>query len=54
MSDGSPASKEAEPGEDKPSQGTNLWLFYSLLGVALLVAMGIATLIVLPFYRHRH
>ncbi len=39
--------------EDEPSKGPNLALIYSLLGVALLVAMGLAVLIVLPFYHRR-
>ncbi|MGA2728116.1 MAG: hypothetical protein ABSE96_09905 [Terracidiphilus sp.] len=39
--------------EDEPSKGPNLVLIYSLLGAALLIAMGLATMIVLPFY-HRH
>ncbi len=39
----------AEPDE---TQGPNLILIYSLLGAALVIAMMIAALIVLPFYRH--
>jgi hypothetical protein len=39
--------------DDEPSKGPNLTLIYSLLGAALLIATGLATLIVLPFY-HRH
>jgi hypothetical protein len=45
------AAEGDEP--DEPSKGPNLALIYSLLGAALLVAMGLAVLIVLPFYR-RH
>jgi hypothetical protein len=39
--------------DDEPSKGPNLTLIYSLLGAALLVAMGLAVLIVLPFYHRR-
>ncbi|HUD57747.1 MAG TPA: hypothetical protein VMR02_21135 [Terracidiphilus sp.] len=39
--------------EDEASKGPNLTLIYSLLGAALLIATGLAALIVLPFY-HRH
>ncbi len=39
--------------EDTPPKGPNLVLIYGLLGAALLIAMGLAALIVLPFYR-RH
>jgi hypothetical protein len=37
---------------DERSRGPNLILIYSLLGLALVAAMAIAALIVLPFYRH--
>jgi hypothetical protein len=39
--------------EDSPSPGPNLLLFYSLIGLALLAAIGLALTIVMPFY-HRH
>jgi hypothetical protein len=39
--------------DDEPSKGPNLVLIYSLLGAALLIAMGLAVLIVLPFYHRR-
>jgi uncharacterized protein HemX len=46
-----PASEEAE---DKASRrGPNLVLLYSLLAAALAAAIGIAMLIVFPFYRRR-
>jgi hypothetical protein len=51
-SDGKVGQERAEEG-DEPSKGPNLTLIYSLLGAALLIAMGLAALIVLPFYR-RH
>lgn len=38
--------------EDR-SQGPNLKLIYSLIGLALVIAMGLAALIVLPFYLRR-
>ena len=37
----------------EPSQGPNLVLLYSLIALALAVAIGLAALIVLPFYQHR-
>lgn len=39
--------------ENKQSQGPNLKLIYSLIGLALLVAIAIAAMIVLPFYQRR-
>ena len=41
--------------EDAPasSKGPNLVLLYSLLGLALLAALAIAGLIVMPFYHRR-
>lgn len=42
----------SEPEEDS-APGPNLVLLYSLIALALVVAIGLAALIVLPFYRHR-
>lgn len=39
--------------DDGAPRGPNLVLIYSLLGLALLIAMGLAVLIVLPFYQRR-
>jgi hypothetical protein len=52
-SDDDSARQERTEEEDESSEGPNLTLIYSLLGAALLIAMGLAVLIVLPFY-HRH
>lgn len=41
-----------DPQDDEP-QGPNLKLMYSLIGLALLLAIGIAAMIVLPFYQRR-
>jgi hypothetical protein len=47
-------SNPEPPGsEDEPSKGPNLVLLYSLIALALVVAMGFAALIVLPFYHRR-
>lgn len=41
-------------GEDgEPSAGPNLILLYSLIALALAVAIGLAALIVMPFYQRR-
>ena len=37
----------------EPSRGINLVLIYSLMLVALLIAIGVAALVVLPFYNRR-
>jgi hypothetical protein len=42
-----------EPEEDSPSKGPNLVLLYSLIAFALVAAIFLAGLIVLPFYRRR-
>lgn len=47
------SAPEEESDGGKPPRGVNLVLIYSLMLVAFLVAMGLAALIVLPFYRHR-
>jgi hypothetical protein len=54
MSNEQLVGKQAPADEDRTSRGPNLVLIYSLLLVALVAAMGIAALIVLPFYRHSH
>jgi hypothetical protein len=43
--------KDAEDGD--PSPGPNLVVLYSLIALALAVAIGLAALIVLPFYQRR-
>ncbi|HWC99699.1 MAG TPA: hypothetical protein VG456_23220 [Candidatus Sulfopaludibacter sp.] len=37
----------------KATRGINLWVVYGLMLLALLVAIGLAILIVLPFYHRR-
>jgi hypothetical protein len=39
--------------KDEPSQGPNLVLIYGLIGLALVLAIGFAVLIVMPFYLRR-
>ncbi len=41
------------PTDEEPSKGPSLVLLYSILALALLVAMGLAVFIVLPFYHRR-
>jgi hypothetical protein len=53
MSSNTPVESQRPPEDDEPSKGPNLVLIYSLLAVAFLAAMGLAVMIVLPFY-HRH
>jgi len=46
------ADPKTETG-DEPAQGPNLVLLYSLIALALAVAIGLALLIVWPFYMRR-
>jgi hypothetical protein len=39
--------------KDKSSSGPNLVLIYSLIALALVAAIGLALLIVMPFYLRR-
>ncbi|MGA2633754.1 MAG: hypothetical protein ABSF16_05925 [Terracidiphilus sp.] len=39
--------------QESPSQGPSLTLLYSLIALALIVAIGLAMMIVLPFYHRR-
>lgn len=43
---------ESESSNDHP-QGPNLKLLYGLIALALLIAIGLAIMIVLPFYQRR-
>jgi hypothetical protein len=53
MSNPETSIQPANEPEERPSKGINLTLIYSLLALALITAMGIAVLIVLPFYHRR-
>jgi hypothetical protein len=39
--------------EDTPHGGPNLTLIYSLIALAMIAALAIAAMVVLPFYSHR-
>jgi len=43
----------SENHQEESRRGPSLALIYGLLAAALVAAMAIAALIVLPFYRHR-
>ncbi len=51
MNDG--RGPDAHRDEDEPSQGPNLVLLYSLIALAMAVAIALAAWIVLPFYLRR-
>ena len=53
MSKPEPSHGSGEDDLDRASRTINLWVVYGLMFLALLVAIGLATLIVLPFYQHR-
>jgi hypothetical protein len=46
-------AKEADSDSEEQTKGFSLTLVYSLIALALFAAMGIALLIVLPFYHRR-
>ena len=50
--DGNQPQPCPEP-EEPPESGPNLTLLYSLIGVALVLAIGFAMAIVFPFWRRR-
>jgi hypothetical protein len=50
--DGNQPQPGPEP-EEPPESGPNLTLLYSLIGVALVLAIGFAMAIVFPFWRRR-
>ena len=47
------ADEKHENDEDESSPGPNLKLIYALIGLALVIAIGVAALIVRPFYMRR-
>jgi hypothetical protein len=47
-----PASTDSDQ-DSLPSNGPNLGVIYSLIALALVAAIGLAMLIVLPFYQRR-
>ena len=53
MSDPVRPETEPEPSPDAPTSGPNLPLFYSLIALALVAAIVLALMIVIPFH-HRH
>ena len=53
MSDREKRAADAGKPEEEGPQGPNLVLLYSLIALALAVAIGLAVLIVLPFYQRR-
>jgi len=54
MSDGNPPEPGHPGRHEAPSRpGPNLFLIYGLIALAMLAAIAVAALIVLPFYNHR-
>jgi hypothetical protein len=48
------SESDPAPDDDREPRAPNLTLLYTLLGAGLLLAIGIALLVVFPLYRHRH
>jgi hypothetical protein len=44
---------EEENDPEETPRSINLWVVYGLMFLALLAAIGLATMIVLPFYHRR-
>jgi hypothetical protein len=44
---------QANDADEDSSNGPNLKLIYSLIALAIVLALGLASLIVLPFYQRR-
>ncbi len=53
MSDPERSGGTIDEPPDEQAQGPNLTLLYSLIALALAAAIGLAALIVLPFYHRR-
>ena len=49
-----PENRQPESADkEEPSRGPSLVLMYSLIALAILVAIAVAAIIVLPFYQRR-
>ena len=48
-----PEIERQDASSDEPAQGPNLALLYGLIALALAAAIGLAALIVRPFYLRR-
>ncbi len=53
MNDRQPPEIGTDKVTGKAPRSLNLWVVYGLMFLALLVAIGLATMIVLPFYHRR-
>ena len=53
MSDETRRDPEETGERDEPGGGPNLVLIYSLIALAMLAAIAVAALVVLPFYHRR-
>jgi hypothetical protein len=53
MSEPGKPDGHTDSGDGEPPKGLSLTLIYSLIAVALFAAIGIALLIVMPFYHRR-
>jgi hypothetical protein len=53
MSEPERLSRHEADSENPPSQGPSLTLLFGLIALALAAAIGLALLIVLPFYHRR-
>jgi len=53
MSDPGRPESESESSKDIPTAGPNLPLFYSLIALALVAAITLALMIVIPFHHRR-
>jgi hypothetical protein len=52
-SSNSASAQDSQPVEEQQVRGPSLPLFYSLIALALVAAIGFALMIVLPFYHRR-
>lgn len=53
MSDADRPTSPSEEDQTPPSRGPNLTLIYTLIVLAMIAAIAVAAMIVLPFYNRR-
>jgi hypothetical protein len=53
MNEGRPHASQSDGDQENRNRGPNLTLIYSLIVLAMIAAIAIAALVVLPFYHRR-
>ena len=53
MNEANTPHQEQDDGQNAPNRGPNLTLIYTLIVLAMIAAVAVAAMVVLPFYHRR-